>query len=108
MGMESFPPFLYFLLVLFNVGQHAPSIAKPGPLQRAIIATAAEQPKGGPCFRLKSVGCFFKRARQRGGHRASEGMRSFFKGWMNQLLRNTHAVHFTVPQQVRVWHQTAH
>ncbi len=61
------------------------SIARPGLLQ-LVILTAAVQPKGGPCFDLKSVGCFFKRARQRGGHTAREGMRSFFKAWMNQLF----------------------
>lgn len=51
-----------------------------------INPTAAVQPKGGPCFHLKSVGCFFKRARQRGGRTASEGMRSLFKARMNQLF----------------------
>lgn len=61
-------------------------MAQAGPLQCVIIPTAAAQPKGGPCFDLKSVGCSFKRARRRGGHTAREGMRSFFKAWMNQLF----------------------
>lgn len=51
-----------------------------------INPTAAVQPKGGPCFHLKSAGCFFKRARQRGGRTASEGMRSLFRARMNQLF----------------------
>lgn len=55
------------------------SIARPGLLQ-CVIPTTAAQPKGGPCFDLKSVGCFFKRARRRGGHTVREGMRSFFRG----------------------------
>lgn len=51
------------------------------PHRTSLTLTAARErfplPKAGPCFDLKCIGCFFKRARQRGGF--SGGKRE--RGW---------------------------
>jgi len=80
-----FYPFVLLPALVVEVRQRALQWLRPDHYSVSLFQQQP-QPKGGPCFDLKSVGCSFKRARWRGGHTAREGMRSFFKAWMNQLF----------------------